>query len=277
MSKITDALKKVRSETVANRTDGSEKRFVKGDAQGASKKARTTVPLSLPCVETDTKTLSANRIINAETPRETISSYKMLRTRLLHVMRPNHWNVLAVTSALPGDGKTLTAVNLAIVLAREGNQNIFLVDFDLRNPAIFGYMGINEKERSIDRFYMENCHVSELLITTEQSGLFFLGNSGSGIENSSELISSERTERLLSELKTIDPDGLFIFDLPPVLPADDVFAFAPQLDAALIVVSEGKTTRESVAKTFELLRETDIEVAGILLNNTSEGNIDSYY
>ena len=277
MSKITDALKKVRAEALTNRPVGREKRLIGGDGQGVSKKARIALQFSPPKIETNLKILNANRIINIETNREAISSYKMLRTRLLHVMRPNRWRVLAVTSALPGDGKTLTAVNLAIVLAQEGNQNIFLIDFDLRNPAIYEYLGIKDKNRSIDRFYTENCKVSDLLLATEHSGLFILGNSGSGIENSSELISSDRTERLLSELKTIDPDGLFIFDLPPVLPADDVFAFAPQLDAALIVISEGKTTRESVVKTFDLLKETDIEVAGILLNNTSEGNIDLYY
>lgn len=277
MSKITDALKKVRAEALTNRPTRGEKRLVANGDHGESKKPRTVLPFSPVRIETNTDILNANRVINIDTSREIISSYKMLRTRLLHVMRPNKWQVLAVTSALPGDGKTLTAINLAIVLAREGNQNIFLIDFDLRNPAIYDYFGIEDEKRSIDRFYTENASVTELLLSTEQSGLFFLGNSGSGIENSSELISSERTDRLVSELKSVDPDGIFIFDLPPVLPADDVFAFAPQLDAALIVISEGHTTRESVVKTFNLLRETDIEVAGILLNDTSEGNIDSYY
>lgn len=277
MSKITEALAKVRAEALTNRPTRHEKRLVTSDGHSESKKARTMLTFSPTRIETSTETLNSYRVINVETEREVISCYKMLRTRLLHVMRPNQWQVLAVTSALPGDGKTLTAINLAIVLAREGNQNIFLVDFDLRNPAVNGYMGLNDDKRSIDRFYTEGRNVTELMIATEQSGLFILCNSGSGIENSSELISSERTETLLSELKSVDPDGIFIFDLPPVLPADDIFAFAPQLDAALIVISEGKTTRESVVKTFDLLKETDIKVAGVLLNNASEGNIDAYY
>jgi Mrp family chromosome partitioning ATPase len=163
------------------------------------------------------------------------------------------------------------------VLAREGSQNVFLVDLDLRSPSINHYLGVDREESSITRFYKEDRDLSGLLITFEQNGLFVIGNNGPGIENSSELISSERSEKLLAELKSMDPNGIFLFDLPPVLPTDDVLAFAPLLDAALVVVSEGRTRRDNIVKSFDLLNGASIEVAGVVLNMAGEGNVDAYY
>ncbi len=276
MSKITDAIAKTMRSAVVEPTSIQET-IIRSRGRGTSRKARSILPISPAQIETNSEILYTNRVVTTESKREVISSYKMLRTRLLRAMRSNKWQVLAVTSPVSGDGKTLTAVNLAIMIAKEGGQNVFLIDLDLRNPSINRCLGIDDDKRSISRFYAEDRELSELLIAIEQNGLFIIGNSGSGIENSSELISSQRSEALLSELKSLDPSGIFIFDLPPVLSTDDVLAFAPLLDAALVVVSEGKTIREHIIKTLDLLNESKVEIAGVVLNRAGEENVDAYY
>lgn len=277
MSKITDAIAKSRQRVVIHPTGREKTDGQKGRDRSESRKARPVLEVTPANFETDTNHLYKNRVLCAESRQEEISAYKMLRTRFLHVMRPNGWQVIAVTSPMPEDGKTLTALNLAIMLAREGSRNVFLVDLDLRNPSVYRHLGIDYDDRSIASVYSDGRDLSEMLVTIGIDGLFILGNNGPSIENSSELLSSEHTEELVAALKSLDPGGLFIIDMPPLLPSDDVLAFSPLLDAALVVVSEGKTGRDSLAKACSLLSDSETELAGLVLNRSSEANVQAYY
>ena len=86
------------------------------------------------------------------------------------------------------------------------------------------------------------------------------------VSNSSDLLSSEYTRRLIREVKERYPNRVVLFDLPPVLGADDALAFAPQVDAALVVVGEEHTRREDLLRCFEILR--DIPIIGTVLNGS---------
>ena len=218
----------------------------------------------------------ANRIIGSQTAPGVVAAYKMLRTRLLHLTRANNWNVIAVTSPAPNDGKTLTAANLAIVVAQEGNQNVFLVDLDLRNPSVSKYLA-GSADTSIVDFYEGAKDIAEIVYSPGLPNLYVIGNDRPAMSNSSEVIAAKRTGVLIDELRSMDPNGLFLFDLPPVLPTDDVLAFAPHIDGVLFVVSEGQTTREGIVKSYELLKSTGVEIVGVVLNRSAELNSSDYY
>lgn len=221
--------------------------------------------------------LKKSRVINANTPPIVAASYKMLRTRLLHRMRTNDWRLMAITSASPQDGKTLTAINLAVSLADEGNQNVFLIDLDMRNPSVNKYLAVNHERSIVDYFSDSDSRIEDFIYCPPDTNLFIIGNSEAGIQNSSELIFSARMEELLSELKEIDRTALFIFDLPPILLADDMLAFAPYADSVLFVVGEEHTSREQLAKANEMIKSTDLQMAGVVLNRSVEASRTAYY
>jgi protein-tyrosine kinase len=223
-------------------------------------------------VEPDREWLEQNRVVVDEISAAS-ASYKMLRTRVLQRMRPNGWRTLVVTSAGPGEGKSLTAINLSIQLARHARTSVVLVDLDLRNPSLHHRLGIEPRYGLLDHFHDD--------VPLERIGLR-LGLDGLGVilndeptPDSSELLSSAKAAALVDTLKGGD-DRIVIFDMPPMLAADDVLAFAPLVDGVLLVVAEGKTTRANLSALQELLQ--NVNVIGTVLNASAEETAPySYY
>ena len=189
-------------------------------------------------------------------------AYKMLRTQVLQRMRENGWNTLAITSPKAGEGKTLTAVNLAISLASEGNQTVLLVDLDLRRPGIHTLFS-HQPEKGISDYLTDNTPLSEILFNPGIDRLVVVP-AGEPIVDSSELLSTQKMTDLVAELKQRYPSRLVLFDLPPLLLTDDALAFLPNADAALMVLEEGKTQEEDLLHAIELLQGT--AVLGTVLN-----------
>ena len=215
-------------------------------------------------VDLDLALLAENRIVYAMHDSAATAAYKILRTRVLQRMRTNNWNALAITGTAPGEGKTLTAINLAISLAGEVNQIVYLVDLDLRRPSIHRYLGF-EPQYGLSDYLQNNTPLSEILVNPGIDRLVILPND-KHFENSSEMLSSPRALELVQELKAHDPSRLVLFDMPPLLSSDDMIAFSPYVDALLLVVSEGKTTRDDVLRARELLH--DVNVVGTVLNHS---------
>ncbi|MGH8495289.1 MAG: CpsD/CapB family tyrosine-protein kinase [Gammaproteobacteria bacterium] len=212
----------------------------------------------------DPDTLARHRIMTNSQENPARPSYKMLRTRLLQRMRTNGWTSLAVTAAGPGEGKTITAINLAISLAGEVNQRVFLVDLDLRRPNISGYLGI-EPQFSLSDYLRGNATLDQILVNPGVDRLVVIPNE-TVFENSSEMLSSPKMTQLVDQLRVDDPSWMVIYDMPPLLVADDVLAFSPYVDALLLVVAEGETKQEEVAQARELLK--DANVVGTVLNKS---------
>jgi capsular exopolysaccharide synthesis family protein len=174
-------------------------------------------------------------------------------------MRANGWKTLAITSPGAGVGKTITAINLAISLASEVNQTVLLVDLDFRHPSIGGYFW-EEPGPGISDYLSDDRPVGELLIHPGIDRLVILpGNQP--LTHSSEKLSSPKMIGLVEELKGRYPDRLILFDMPPVLARDDVIAFSPYLDAMILVVEEGKTTKDELSQAYESLDEAKILAA----------------
>ena len=182
------------------------------------------------------------------------------------------WNALAVTSPAPGDGKSLTAINLAISLAREMHQTVLLVDMDLRNPSLQKYFGLHV-EKGIGDYLLHGVAMGEILINPAIERLVILPGR-EPLFNSSEILASPAVGIMVQELKQRYPSRIVLFDLPPVLSADDALSFAPYVDAFLLVLREGKTTREEIQQSCEMLK--DATILGTVLN-ASDDKIATYY
>jgi Mrp family chromosome partitioning ATPase len=225
----------------------------------------------LEWVQPDVDLLEQNRIVIDERSPAS-AAYKVLRTRILQRMRRNGWKTLAVTGTCPNEGKTLTAINLSINLAWHLTTSVVLVDMDLRNPSVHRYLGIDTRYGLMD--YL-NGDVP-LVRAGVRPGIERLGviMNDRPVANASELLTAPETIGLLDEIKRGD-DRIVIFDMPPVFAGDDVLAFAPLVDAVLVVLSQGTTKRNNLLALRELLQ--NVNVIGTVLNRSSERVAPYYY
>lgn len=220
----------------------------------------------------DDETLTENRVTADSQALATKSAYKMLRTRVLQRMRANHWTTLAISSARSNAGKTVTAINTSISIASDPNQNVILVDLDLRRPSVGKYFGIEHKYGLTD-YLTNNVPIEKVAVKTQIDSLVVIPNYAPQ-ENSSELISSAEMKALVRKLAN-DADGsTVIFDLPPMLDADDMLVFSEQVDALLFVVAECETRKADLQQVSDLVE--DMNVLGVILNK-SDDESPAYY
>lgn len=222
---------------------------------------------------TERSALLANGVMPADVIGPAAHAFKMLRTQVLQRLRARGWNTLALISAVPDEGKTFTAINLAIAIAGDTNHTALLVDFDLRNPSVHQRFGI-QPDIGVEQCLRGEASVSEALLKPEGYRKLLLLPARQPVSNSSELLASERSRQVIRELKERYTNRVVLFDLPPVLGADDALAFAPQVDAALVVVGEERTRREDLLRCFEILR--DIPIVGTVLNGSRTGDSLAY-
>jgi len=221
----------------------------------------------------DLKRLQDHRIVAMAEQDPAAAAYKVLRTHVLQRMRVNGWKTLAITSPGEGNGKTITAINLAISLARDVKQTVLLVDLDLRRPAMAGYF-FDHAVPGLSDYITEDRPLSELLINPGIERLVLLPGHHS-FTHSSEVLCSPKMIELVHELKSRYEDRVILFDMPPVLAGDDVLAFLPYLDAVMLVIEEGRTTKEELSRAYELL--SDGKILGTVLNKSSETAVVSGY
>lgn len=190
-------------------------------------------------------------------------AYRILRTQILQRMKEKNWNTLGITSASEGDGKTLTALNLAINIAREVDHTVLLVDANLRKPSVQHQLGFHA-EYGLSDYLQKDVSIDQILVHPEGIPRFVILPAGHAIDHSSEMLSSPKMNRLVNELKNRYPSRIVIFDLPALLTASDALAFSPYVDAMLVVIAEGGTRSDDLRRAFEMLQGT--EVIGTVLN-----------
>ena len=182
-------------------------------------------------------------------------------------MRAHGWTTLAITSANPGEGKTLTAINLAISLSlMEIAHTVILADLDMRRPRMHNYFGLKPGYGIAD-YLVGGMPMDDVMLDPGIGRLRLIPGGGS-LVNSSEVLSSSRMVRFHQELKARFPSRIIIMDLPPLLGTDDVLAIVPSVDAFLLVIEEGKSLVGDVAKSVDLLK--DSRIIGTVLNKTKE-------
>jgi capsular exopolysaccharide synthesis family protein len=273
-SGIKDALEKARQKRLAVLNPKLRKAGPKDTA--TERQAAIQAMPKFALVEYDPAECRRNRVIlpdeaNAAKARGA-AEYRMLRTRILQRTRANDWHSIGVTSPGPGDGKSLTTINLAMAVARERNNNVFLIDLDMRNPRMCGYLGATPPA-DINRYLLGTIAPEEVLFSIGIDNLTLAGTL-TPTDQSSELLASGRIEELFAYIRSIAPEPLILVDLPPILSTDDALVIAPKVDACLLVLSEGRSRRDSSAKALELL--TEFNLAGIVLNR-SRTVVKDYY
>ncbi len=227
----------------------------------------------LPNINPDEESLAQNRIVAALPDSPERAVYKVLRTRVLQRLRASQWNMIGVSGTGPGEGKSITAINLAYSLAQDVNHRVILVDLDLRRPSLHKYLGL-EPKYDLSDFLKGTSKLDDILIRPGESRLAIMTNQTT-YRDSSEVLSSPELGALVDQLRNLGSKTITVFDLPPALAGDDVLAFAPLIDALLLVVAEGSCRREHLIEVNELLK--DINILGAVLNQSREKTPSSYY
>ncbi len=200
--------------------------------------------------------------------------YRKLKSVIMKMTKKeNYLNTLMVTSAFTCEGKSLTALNLAITMAQEYDHTILLVDADIRRPALHEYLGVKSNTGLTDCL-LNGTELSAALIRTGIGKLSFLPI-GKGIQDPVELLSSNRMKEFLADIKHRYPDRYIIIDAPPVLSCAETLAMGHMVDGIIFVVKEGAASLQDVKEGLGLLK--DANILGLVYNNARAECLGGYY
>ncbi len=250
-------------------------RLVQQEFIGGSKPmAGTHESTSMREVRLDPDHLEANRIVAFATGGESGRYYDMLRTQVLQEMDKKNWQFLAVTSPTAGCGKTVTACNLAMSIARLPERSALVVDLDLRKPMVANYLGLPPSGGVLSVLDGKTPISSAVMKAGVGPNSLFLLPGSASTSGSSEWMASQTMTVLLQAIKREFRSHTVIFDLPPMLLGDDVISILPRMDAVLLVTGVGSS---SVADIKECQKHLErVPVVRVVVNKASE-KIDTYY
>jgi capsular exopolysaccharide synthesis family protein len=198
-------------------------------------------------------------------------AYRALRTAVRFLNPDAPLRTVLVTSASPGDGKTTTAANLAIALARGGDR-VIIVDADLRRSGLSTFFGI-ESAVGVTTVLRRQVRLKDALQTWAPN--LRILPAGTLPINPAELLGSQAMARLLDQL-AVEAD-VVVIDSPPVLPVTDAVVLGTSVDGVLLVVRHGKTLRRSVQEATRRITAVGAEVAGVVLNGLPVSEAREYY
>lgn len=177
-------------------------------------------------------------------------------------------NLIMVTSAYPGEGKSFVALNLAISLACEVDFHVLLVDADFERPVIFDRLGIGPHPGLMDILKDPSIDMGDIILRTNIERLSLIGP-GSRDDMSTELLASKRMQQLAQEMADRYPDRLIIFDTPPLLACSEPAVLAELMGQGVFVIEADNTQKEAIERAIELVPETCR--LGLVLNKSSPG------
>lgn len=205
----------------------------------------------------------ARKLITRSNPKSVVSEqYRTIRTNINFSMPDEELKTILCTSASPGEGKSTTASNLAIVFAQEGRK-VLLVDADMRKPTVHHTFGLKNMA-GLSNLLTRKLALRDVMRESGTEGLTVI-TCGPIPPNPAELLGSRTMEQLLGELK--NSFDLIIFDAPPVLSVADAQILSNQCDGTILVISSGNTEKESVVKAKEALLSAKAHLLGTVLNN----------
>jgi len=189
-------------------------------------------------------------------------AYRSLRTSLLLSNSGKPPQIILVTSALPAEGKTTTALNAAIVLAQTSARTL-LIDLDMRRPKIGSHFGLNGHQ-GMSYFLTGNSDLTSQVRKTSVPNLFVV-SAGYVPPNPAELIGSDRMDKALKLLR--DYFQYVVIDSPPILSVTDALVLSPKVDGVVMVVRGGETPREAVRRASEHLNQVGAKILGVMIND----------
>lgn len=200
--------------------------------------------------------------------------FNLLRSQVLKLARARGWRLIGVTSATPRVGKSFIASNLAAALARTPEMHTYLFDLDLRRSSIAEYFNL-EGDLGIANYLAGEIPDLRPVARDVEGERLTIFPSFSNQLHSAELVANARMEQLIADMRRLPPDSFCICDLPPVFANDDAVVISQKIDAYLLVVEEGVTTRKQVRDTFQLLQP--VPCLGTVLNRYHGGLMGDDY
>jgi non-specific protein-tyrosine kinase len=203
-------------------------------------------------------------LITLSDPRSPAAeAYRTLRTNLTFAALDKPIETLVVTSAAPGEGKSITLANLAVTMA-QGERRTILVDADLRRPSLHEILNTSNERGLTTMFVEPEALQNPPLLETGVENLQLLP-SGPLPPNPADLMGSGRMEQVISAL-TSRADTV-LFDAPPVVAVTDAAVLGTKVDGVLLVVSAGQTRRDHAQRARELLERVHVRIIGAVLTN----------
>lgn len=248
------------------------------------------VPLTAPqaqsaamsrTVHIDLDMLAAKGMVTPEQPRSSIAEeFRVIKRPLLRnatdvgPARIDNANLIMVTSAMPGEGKTFSAINLAISMAMELDYTVLLVDADVSRPSVFRQLGLPPERGLMDVLAGEVTDLSDVLLRTNIEKLSILP-AGMPHQRATELLASENMNRLLKQIASRYSDRIVVFDSPPLLVTTESRVLATHMGQVVVVVESERTTHSSVKQALATIESCPIKL--MMLNKSRHSGPGSYY
>jgi protein-tyrosine kinase len=220
----------------------------------------------------DPRILQANRCVCYLEDAPELDFYKVLRTQLMQRTQARGWNTIMMTSTRPDEGKTVTAINLALTFAKAYSQTVLLMDCDLRQQKVYRYMGMASEMGVIDHL-MNGCPLKDMIIWPGIDKMTVISG-GRTVNESSELLGSPKMKALIAEMKSRYVDRYILLDAPPVLSGADALTLSELVDGIVMVVESAKTPVKEIQEALALLPAE--KFLGFVLNKHRSEN-KGYY
>lgn len=231
-------------------------------------------------VEIDLQALAEKGIVSPNAPRSQIADqFRVIKRPLIRnamgkgaSVIPNG-NLIMVTSSLPGEGKTFTAINLALSIATELDNTVMLVDADVGRPSVMGVLGLPAGPGLLDLVLDESKDLSSMLYRTNIAKLTVLP-SGTPHDRATELLASDAMIRLLNDIARRYPDRIVVFDSPPLLLATESRVLASHMGQIVMVVQAETTSQADVRHALATIESSPVKL--MLLNQARTATKGAY-
>lgn len=232
-------------------------------------------------IQIDLQRLATMGMVTPELPRSAIAEeFRLIKRPLLRNAVStgpgaiDKGNLIMVTSALPGEGKSFTAINLAISMAMELDYTVLLVDADVSRPSVLRHLGLPQSRGLMDALAGEVDDLGEVLLRTNIEKLSILP-AGMPHQRATELLASESMSQLLAQIARRYPDRIVVFDSPPVLVTTEARVLATLMGQVVVVVEAERTSHGSVRQALATLEACPVKL--MVLNKSRQRASGSYY
>lgn len=232
-------------------------------------------------VTLNTARLSQMGYLTPDSPRSQLADeFRVIKRPLLNnatgksaspIERPN---LIMVTSSMPGEGKTFTAINLALSLATELDTTVLLVDADVARPSVLSRLGLPSSRGLLDVLTDPALDMADVMLRTNIDKLTILP-AGTANARATELLASDAMNSVLEELASRYSDRILIFDAPPLLPSTESRVLATHMGQVVLVVEAERTSQHSVSQALATLESCPVVMT--LLNKVPKSEVGSYY
>jgi protein-tyrosine kinase len=247
------------SEAAAAASPTASDHVLNRTATVASRMEAATERLAAKRVEIDMARLAANNMVTSDGGRNPVAEeFRAIKRPLIENAfsrdgrTVNRNNLIMVTSALPGEGKTFSAINLAISIAMELDHTVLLIDADVARPSVLRTLGLKAQAGLMDVLLDPKLDVADVLLKTNIDTLSILP-AGKSHRHATELLASQTMSTLLDEIASRYPDRIVIFDSPPLLLTSEARVLASQMGQIVVVVEAETTTMHAVKSALSQL------------------------